>query len=174
MVLSKAVFDLFSVYWRSFYFIKAIGLQYKFNTHEHQWFSTLPPIFIILIFKMVINDKFDNNFRWYNPTPGELKSAKVHSNRADAYGHRLEHRFGHPALHAELFTPMIHADMMPLLTEVEKGRIEEDVSRAKRGEYGGPPVTVQVVEGIKIDAVAKVRHLVRLGYPSMLTQAISE
>ena len=93
------------------------------------------------------------------PTEDELKLAKVHSERADVKGQRLEHRFGHPALHVELFTPMLHAKMMPLLSQVYKGKISED--KAKLNEYGGANLDAQVVEGIKIAAIEQVRPTFR-------------
>lgn len=106
---------------------------------------------------MYISDKFDKEFRWYRPSEEELRNAKVHSSRGDVTGSRLEHRFGHPSLHAELFTPMIHAKMMPLLSEVEKGRMSDAKAQVRLGEYGGENVDARIVEGIKIAAVDQVR-----------------
>ena len=83
-----------------------------------QWVATVPPIFFILAFKIYIDRVFLQNFRWYVPSGEELRLAQVHSERADHRGNRLEKRFGHPALHAELFTPMLHAKMMHLLPQV--------------------------------------------------------
>jgi hypothetical protein len=77
----------------------------------------------------------------------------VHSQRADNTGHRLEKRFGHPALYADLFTPMLHAKMVPLLAEVYKGRLGES-TKAKLDEYGGQRLSAQIVEGgVKIAAI---------------------
>lgn len=84
--------------------------------------------------------------------------AKVHSERADNRGNRLEKRFGHPALHMELFTPMLHAKMMPLLGQVYQGKIGTD--QAKLDEYGGQKMEAQVVPGgIKIAGISQVRVL---------------
>ena len=81
--------------------------------------------------------------------------AKVHSERADNNSNRLEKRFGHPALHAELFTPMLHKNMMPLLSQVYQGKIGKD--HAKLDEYGGQRMEAQVVPGgIKIAAIDQV------------------
>lgn len=89
------------------------------------------------------------------PTEDELRQAKVHSSRADATGHRLERRFGHPALHADLFTPMLHAKMMPLLRDVYKGRIGSN--KARLDEYGGRKMDAQVIEGgIKFAGIEQV------------------
>jgi hypothetical protein len=81
--------------------------------------------------------------------------AKVHSERADNNSNRLEKRFGHPALHAELFTPMLHKNMMPLLSQVYQGKIGKD--HAKLDEYGGKQMEAQIVPGgIKIAAIDQV------------------
>ena len=73
----------------------------------------------------------------------------------DAQNNSLEKRFGHPALHTELFTPMLHKNMMPLLSEVYHDKINND--HAKLDEYGGQRMEAQVVPGgIKIAAVDQV------------------
>ncbi|KAK0212532.1 hypothetical protein DFS33DRAFT_1390912, partial [Desarmillaria ectypa] len=144
---------LFSVVMMQALLVLTIGLQYKFKSF--QWLSTIPPIFIIIVFKWYLVCKFDNAFRYYVPTQEELRNTKVHSSRGDVKGHRLQHRYGHPALTAELFTPMLHARMMPLLKEVYKGKATLADTTARLNEYGGQNVQAQVFEGIKISAVAK-------------------
>lgn len=130
--------------------ILTIGLQYGFKSL--QWIATIPPIFFVAIFKIYINRTFVSKFRYYVPSEEELRLAKVHSERADHRGNRLEKRFGHPALHVELYTPMLHAKMMPLLAQVYKGRIAKQDTKLK--EYGGQKMEAQVVEGgIKIAAI---------------------
>ncbi|KAJ7350488.1 hypothetical protein DFH08DRAFT_695445 [Mycena albidolilacea] len=126
-----------------------IGLQYGFKSFT--WISTLPPILFIAVFKIYIDRSFDSAFRYYIPTPEELDAAKIHSERADARANKLEKRFGHPALHADLFTPMLHANMMGLLSQVYQGKISRE--HAKLGEYGGQKMDAQVVQGIKIAAI---------------------
>jgi hypothetical protein len=117
--------------------------------------ATLPPILIIGGFKVYIDRNFDSAFRYFIPTPEELAAAKIHSERADARANKLEKRFGHPALHADLFTPMLHANMMGLLGQVYQGKIGRD--HAKLDEYGGQKMEAQVVQGIKIAAIDQVR-----------------
>ena len=135
------------------YLSLAIGLQFGFRTLL--WLSAVPPIFIIFAFKLYINRTYLPAFRYFTPTEEEIRVARVYSERGDAQSHRLEKRFGHPALHAELFTPMLHKNMMPLLTEVYHGRINRDY--AKLDEYGGQNMDAQVVPGgIKIAAVDQV------------------
>ncbi|KAJ7818157.1 hypothetical protein B0H14DRAFT_3089555 [Mycena olivaceomarginata] len=135
--------------WNVLLMTLTIGLQYGFKSFT--WISTLPPILFIAVFKIYIDRSFDSAFRYYIPTPEELDAAKIHSERADARANKLEKRFGHPALHADLFTPMLHANMMGLLSQVYQGKISRE--HAKLGEYGGQKMDAQVVQGIKIAAI---------------------
>ncbi|KAF4620776.1 hypothetical protein D9613_000857 [Agrocybe pediades] len=127
-----------------------IGLRYEFSSFI--WTSLLPPIIMVICFKLYINRTYVPYFHYFMPTEEEINIAKVHSERADAKANRLEKRFGHPALHAELFTPMLHKEMMPLLSQVYQGKIGKD--KAKLDEYGGQRMDAQVVPGgIKIAAI---------------------
>lgn len=121
----------------------AIGLQYKFKSFL--WITTVPPILFVVIFKIWLDKTFYDKFMYYIPSEAELRQAKIHSSRADDSRNRLEKRFGHPALHAELFTPMLHAKMIPFLGDVYKGKIGSD--KARLDEYGGQKMDAQVFEG---------------------------
>ena len=137
--------------------ISAMGLQLQFKTF--QWIASIPPILIVFAYKIYINRVYLPAFNFFNPTAEELETAKIHSDRADHKGNRLEKRFGHPALHAELFTPMLHTNMMPLLSQVYQGRIATDKAR-----YGGQQMDAQVVPGgIKIAAVDQVKFYPHVG-----------
>lgn len=141
---------LFSLLLMQALMVLTIGLQYGFRSL--QWLCTIPPILIVLIFKYYTVRAFDAQFRWFIPSEEEIRTAKVHSERADANGNRLEKRFGHPALHTDLFTPMLHAKMMPLLSQVYSGKIGKE--QTKLDEYGGQKMEAQVVEGgIRIAAI---------------------
>ncbi|KAH7927441.1 DUF221-domain-containing protein [Leucogyrophana mollusca] len=141
---------LISVILMQLLMVLTIGLQYGFKSFF--WLSTVPPILFIMAFKFYLDKTFYREFIYYIPSEAELREAKVHSSRADATGNRLEKRFGHPALHAELFTPMLHAKMMPLLGDVYKGKIGSE--QAKLDEYGGQKMEAHVVEGgLRIAAV---------------------
>ncbi|KAF8583815.1 DUF221-domain-containing protein [Ramaria rubella] len=127
-----------------------IGLQLGWSTFE--WVATLPPIIIVMIFKFYLSRTFKTKFRYYIPDESEIAGSKVHSERADNKGNRLANRFGHPALHAELFTPMLHARMMHLLPEIYQGRLS--TQETKLDEYGGQKLNAQVTpEGVKIASV---------------------
>lgn len=127
----------------------AIGLQKGWRSFY--WVSTIPPILIILIFKMYITRSFNHAFNFYVPTNQELLDAQIHSQRADSTGNRLQRRFGHPALHQELFTPMVHANMTALLPDVYKGKIGNTSTK-----LDGTKVDAAVVAGITIAAVEQV------------------
>jgi hypothetical protein len=140
---------LFCVLLMQMLMVLTIGLQYRFRSLA--WLTTLPPILIVILFKFYLNRSILPAFNYYNPTEEELRMAKVHSERSDTRGNRLEKRFGHPSLHTELFTPMLHANMASLLSQVYSGKIARD--EAKLDEYGGQKMQTQVVEGIKIAAI---------------------
>jgi len=96
-----------------------------------------------------------HQFRYYVPSDQELARATVYSERVDNKSNKLERRFGHPALQADLFTPMLHKKMMPLLAEVYHGRLANDT--AKLEEYGGQKMQAQVAPGgVKIAAIDEV------------------
>lgn len=127
-----------------------MGLQYGWRSFA--WVAGIPPFIIVILFKVYIDRVFARPFRYYVPTEAELRNAQVHSQRGDIKGNRLEKRFGHPALHAELFTPMLHANMMPLLAQVYSGRLDSE--QAKMGEYGGQQLDARILPGgIKIAGV---------------------
>jgi len=131
----------------------AIGLQYQFRSL--QWLSSVPPILIVFFYKIYINRSYVPVFNYFSPTEDEIAAAKIHSERADHKGNKLEKRFGHPALNSELFTPMLHKDMMPLLSQVYQGKIGR--GKTKMDEYGGQQMEAQVVPGgIKIAAIDQV------------------
>lgn len=78
--------------------------------------TAAPPIATTILFKLFLKLRFDNRFSWYIPDQVEIEQAHVHS--SDAQKDRLLRRFGHPSLHAELFTPMLHEKHQHLLSRV--------------------------------------------------------
>ncbi|KAI5117067.1 hypothetical protein M0805_008813 [Coniferiporia weirii] len=141
---------LWTVVFMQMLMVLTIGLQEGWRSF--QWVSTLPPILFIFAFKVYINRVFVPAFTWYIPTDEELSLAKIHSERGDVRGGRLEKRFGHPALHAELFTPLLHAKMVPFLKEVYHGRI--GTKSMQVSDLGGQKTEMSVIPGgIKIAAV---------------------
>ena len=110
---------------------------------------------MIIVFKAYLRRTFGSQVRYFIPTESDVATSKVHSERADNQGNRLANRFGHPALHADLFTPMLHARMMPLLPEVYRGRLA--TQETKVNEYGGEKMDAQITpNGVKIASVNQV------------------
>ncbi|KAG8911760.1 hypothetical protein FRC01_005537 [Tulasnella sp. 417] len=97
------------------------GLQMGWGTFY--WISALPPIVGVVVFQYFFLRKFINQFRWWIPNHKEIAASNFHPERADSKGSPLASRFGHPALHSELFIPMLPASMMPLLAQVYGGRL---------------------------------------------------
>jgi hypothetical protein len=130
--------------------IAAIGLTMGWESFY--WVACLPPLFAALICKVWWDRIFLPRFTYYLPKDKEMAEAIVHSQRADSQGNRLEKRFGHPALQTDLFTPMLHAKMMPLLAQVYQGRLGHDT--ATMGEYGGQKMEAQIAPGgVRIAAI---------------------
>ncbi|KAI0090701.1 DUF221-domain-containing protein [Irpex rosettiformis] len=129
--------------------VLTIGLQKGWTSYY--WISTIPPVLIVLGFKIYCTRVFNPQFNYYIPTPDELSAAQRIAAQSENSGSRLSKRFGHPALHQELFTPMVHANMTALLAEVYRGKISN--TRTKLDEYGGTKVDASVVAGIKIAAI---------------------
>lgn len=102
----------------------AIGLRYNFA--PIQSLLMVPSILAILIFKLYTHCVYLRSFRFFIPRAEEFASIASYSENADVMSNKLLRRFGHPALHAELFTPLLHQKMMPLLKEVYSGRISEN------------------------------------------------
>ncbi|KIJ51310.1 hypothetical protein M422DRAFT_203398 [Sphaerobolus stellatus SS14] len=141
---------LFSVILMQCLFTLTIGLQLGWRSFG--WVGTIPPIIMVLVFKAYIERTFNSKFRYFIPDEHEAASSQVHSERADQKGNRLANRFGHPALHADLFTPLLHAKMMPLLPMVYRGNLGTE--KTKLEEYGGQNADARVTpEGLRIAGI---------------------
>ena len=112
-------------------------------------------MFAVLGFKIYITRTFLPAFQYYIPTDEELRQAAVHSKRSDNLNNKLEKRFGHPALHQDLFTPMVHANMTHLLPEVFDGKIGS--TKTALDDFGGNKVDAAVVGGVRIAGIEEVR-----------------
>lgn len=154
MILSQFNFTLqFSSRLQFLTLFAAIGLVHGWRSFL--WTAALPPILIVIVFKIWLTKKYMNAFRYYVPDEREIASSKVHSEHADARGNSLQRRFGHPALHADLYTPMVHANMVELLPQVYNGRLSQN--QAGLTEYGGQKVgAVSTPGGLKIAGIEQV------------------
>ncbi|KZV92781.1 DUF221-domain-containing protein [Exidia glandulosa HHB12029] len=141
---------LFSLLFMHLLMTLTIGLRIGFTSWT--WIATIPPMLAVAGFKKYLTATFDNQFRYYIPSEEAIRKSQVHSANADNHGHRLEKRFGHPALYADLFTPMVHAKMVHLLPQVYSGNIGQ--SSANLDEYDGKHMEAQVLPGgIKIAGI---------------------
>ncbi|GAK67916.1 DUF221-domain-containing protein [Moesziomyces antarcticus] len=113
----------------------------------YQAIAALPPILMLIGFKIYCRRTFDDRFDWYIPNEAEIAASKIHG--GDARHNRLQRRFGHPTLNSKLFTPMVHAKVKHLLPQVYKGRLETGVAMVD----GRKVETDQVAGGLKIAAI---------------------
>ncbi|KAF5354854.1 hypothetical protein D9756_005449 [Leucocoprinus leucothites] len=104
--------------------ILTIGL--RFNFALKQTLLSVPSVLLTLMFKIYINRTYLSRFRYFTPRPDDPTNKTSYSEHGDAMNNKLFRRFGHPAEHVELFTPMVHRNMMPLLREVYKGRVKNE------------------------------------------------
>ncbi|GAA5973539.1 hypothetical protein JCM11641_007107 [Rhodosporidiobolus odoratus] len=134
----------------------SIGLQTN-------WFyavSLAPPVVATTIFKILLDRKFDDRFRWYIPTDTEL--AEVYLHTADARKNRLQKRFGHDALSEPLYTPMLHKNVQHLLPTVYSGRIGQsegkvEGKRVEQNTAGGLTFALMEAHDLTVDRHAWLR-----------------
>ncbi|BGP27561.1 DUF221 domain containing protein [Rhodotorula toruloides] len=135
----------------------SIGLQTN-------WFYAIalaPPAVCVLIFKVILDRKFIDRFRWY--IPGEVEMAEVHMHRADARKNRLEKRFGHDALSEPLWTPMLHKNVQHLLPTIYNGRIEQGETKVggktvEQNMVGGLTFAMMEAHDLTVDRAAYLRE----------------
>ncbi|GAA6019485.1 hypothetical protein JCM11491_000973 [Sporobolomyces phaffii] len=135
----------------------SIGLQSK-------WFYAIamaPPAVSVLLFKYLLDRKFDNRFRWYIPSEQEM--SEVHLHHADARKHRLQKRFGHPSLHEPLFTPMLHKKVQHLLPTIYNGRIGQGQANlegksVEQNTIGGLTFAMMEAHDLTVDRMAYLRE----------------
>ena len=128
-------------------------------------------MFAVLGFKIHITRTFLPAFQYYIPTDEELRQAAVHSKRSDNLNNKLEKRFGHPALHQDLFTPMVHANMTHLLAEVFDGKIGS--TKTALDDFGGNKVDAAVVGGVRIAGIEEVGNVNRILWRALLMYVIA-
>lgn len=105
----------------------AVALQVQFRSLI--FLATIPPLITLLLFKHLLNKKFINDFQYYVPRQQDLSRSTVHTENSDAGVNKLEQRYCHPALQAELLTPMVHSRAMSLLRRNLKGKKSQTAPR---------------------------------------------
>ncbi|KAJ3575057.1 hypothetical protein NP233_g1358 [Leucocoprinus birnbaumii] len=109
--------------------LMTLTIALRFNFGYRQTILTGPAIIITIMFKLHINRSYLPRFRYFTPPDSDPASHIHYQDSGDIMGAKLTRRFGHPAEHSELFAPMVHRNMMHLLREVYKGRVEEEEQR---------------------------------------------
>ncbi|WVN89065.1 uncharacterized protein L203_104281 [Cryptococcus depauperatus CBS 7841] len=82
--------------------------------------AALPPIILIIVFKIYIAHTLERQFRFFEPTVEELQQEQLRATTEKRLAHfEMEKRFLHPALqHDKLFTVMVHKSQESLAREV--------------------------------------------------------
>ncbi|BGP43319.1 hypothetical protein JCM10450v2_007469 [Rhodotorula kratochvilovae] len=135
----------------------SIGLQTN-------WFYAIalaPPAISVPLFKILLDRKFQNRFRWYIPSDAEL--AQVHMHHADARKNRLQKRFGHDALSEPLYTPMLHKNVQHLLPTIYNGRIGQGETKlegqtVEQNTAGGLTFAMLDAHNLEVDRHAYLRQ----------------
>lgn len=105
-----------------------VGLVLKAKGSDMMLYCLVPLPFLMLGFKWYCSKAFDDKIYFYSKAtlkdPESLPSQGKESHRND----KLAMRFGHPALHKPLITPMVHAKAQHVLAQVYRGRLNSDHS----------------------------------------------
>ena len=93
-----------------------------------------PAPFCLLAFKFYCSKQFDADLRYY--TRGTLKDAEslVAGSKARKTNN-VSSRYGHPAMHKPLITPMVNAKARHVLGEIYHGRLSMDVGNAAYADF---------------------------------------
>lgn len=135
----------------------AIGFQAQFKSLK--FLATLPPILLTTLSKYYIDKWFANEFEYYTPDHTERSRSFVYSEKNDATENKLKQRYENPALYTRIFSPMIHAAMMSVLSRRFKDRSRSivtcDISDSEKAVSDSS--TDAILEGTSITPVNEVR-----------------
>lgn len=94
-------------------------------------YSMIPLIFLMLGFKYWCAHTFDDQNAYYTKAtlkdPGSMAEAGQKSRKGND---KLISRFGHPALYKPLMTPMVHAKAQQALSQIYRGRLQQQTDGA--------------------------------------------
>ncbi|OXV09312.1 hypothetical protein Egran_02926 [Elaphomyces granulatus] len=111
-----------------------IGLVVKAKGSWTMVFCVLPLPFLLLAFKIYCMKTFDHGCDYYNRANLSDAEALAINKPMQKSTHRLGSKFGPPALHRPLPTPMVHAKAIDALKQIYRGRLGgEDVSEERSG-----------------------------------------
>ena len=97
-------------------------------------FSMLPLPFLLVAFKIYCMKAFDDDCDYYNRANLSDAEALAVNKPMQKPAHRLGSKFGPPALHRPLPTPMVHAKAIDALKQIYHGRLgDDDISGERSG-----------------------------------------
>jgi calcium permeable stress-gated cation channel len=110
--------------------VVALMVYAKRDPGTNSWIVMLgclaPLPFVLLAFKQYCSRAYDNQCQFY--TKGLISQEAVIDDSKSGRSHNsIAVRFGHPALFKPLMTPMVHAKAAHLLSEIYRGRLDDDV-----------------------------------------------
>ncbi|KAL8989527.1 MAG: hypothetical protein Q9169_008343 [Polycauliona sp. 2 TL-2023] len=93
------------------------------------WFKVyfmIPPSFLVLGVKYYCSKTYDAQLKYY--TKATLKDPEnlVEPGKKVRKTDRIQSRFGHPALYKPLMTPMVHAKARHVLSNIYRGRLDDN------------------------------------------------
>ncbi|OZJ04540.1 hypothetical protein BZG36_02718 [Bifiguratus adelaidae] len=101
--------------------IAMIGVLY-IKGGSTQSYAVIPLPFVTLAFKYICYKTYDPKAYFYLTDDSDETSPMVKFEHTADKRERLGFNYGHPALFAELATPMVHANIQHLLPQVYRGR----------------------------------------------------
>ncbi|KAL8825007.1 MAG: hypothetical protein Q9170_007968, partial [Blastenia crenularia] len=96
-------------------------------------YFVIPPAFLMLAVKWYCAKTFDDQMIYY--TKATLKDPEnlAEPGKKVRKNDRIASRFGHPALYKPLMTPMVHAKARHVLSQVYRGRLDNDAASTAAG-----------------------------------------
>ena len=88
-----------------------------------------PLPFLMLGFKWYCKKTFDDDMHYYVRTGMQDAENLAIGSKPKKVGDRVLAKFGHPALHRSLMTPMVHAKAKEVLGQVYRGRLSSDAGQ---------------------------------------------
>ncbi|ORY50184.1 hypothetical protein BCR35DRAFT_24997 [Leucosporidium creatinivorum] len=129
-----------------------VALTIALSRSRWYFFTLAPPTIVILIFKLAITRRFGHDFKYYTPKDEEhTREQPVHA--GDERKKRLARRFEHPAMSAELYTPMLAKDVAHLVPEVYHGNVKTARPTDDKKFSGTRLASARIGRRLKIAAV---------------------
>ena len=115
-----------------------IALALKANGTWYMVAVMGPLPFLLMGFKWYCARTFDDQNEFYNKaTLRDIEHMKMAADgkKQKPISDRVARKFGHPALHAKLMTPMVHAKAQSVLKDIYRGRMQDDGGAFSTEDY---------------------------------------